>query len=68
MHNVEPGSKLEVLASALAVLRLITSANLVGWCTGRSVGSAPLSMGATYWTSTGRPTAFGHLLLPKRTK
>src|SRR5262249_4180141 len=33
---------------ALAVLRLITSSNLVGACTGRSAGSAPRRMRLTY--------------------
>ena len=45
------------MPGAFAVLRLITGSNLVGCCNGRSVGLAPLRMGATYWTSTGRPTA-----------
>src|SRR5262249_51087800 len=34
--------------SALAVLRLITSSYLVGACTGRSAGFAPLRMRSTY--------------------
>jgi hypothetical protein len=34
--------------SALAVLRLITSSNLVGACTGSSAGLAPLRMRSTY--------------------
>src|SRR5262249_20961399 len=34
--------------SALAVLRLITSSNLVGACTGSSAGVAPLRMRSTY--------------------
>ncbi len=34
--------------SVLAVLRLITSSNLVGACTGRSAGLAPLKMRSTY--------------------
>jgi hypothetical protein len=34
--------------SAFAVLRLITSSNLVGCCTGRSPGLAPLRMRSTY--------------------
>src|SRR5215472_379000 len=33
-----------VMPSALAVLRLTTSSNVVGCCTGRSAGLAPLSM------------------------
>ena len=33
--------------SALAVLRLITSSNLVGACTGRSAGFSPLRMRST---------------------
>src|SRR5262249_61377432 len=37
-----------VRPSALAALRLITSSYLVGCCTGRSAGLAPLWMGATY--------------------
>src|SRR6516165_4846871 len=36
-----------VSPSALAVLRLITSSNLVGACTGRSAGFSPLSMRST---------------------
>src|SRR5262245_28677311 len=35
---------------ALAVLRLITSSNLVGYCTGRSGGFAPRSIRSTYVT------------------
>jgi hypothetical protein len=31
-----------VMSSALAVLRLITSSNVVGWKTGSSVGFTPL--------------------------
>jgi len=34
--------------SALAVLRLITSSNVVGWRTGRSAGRAPLRICAAY--------------------
>ena len=34
--------------SAFAVLRLITSSNLVGFCTGRSAGFSPLRMRSTY--------------------
>src|SRR5262245_55717299 len=34
--------------SALAVLRLITSSNFVGCCTGRSAGLAPFRMRSTY--------------------
>src|SRR6516164_8995708 len=34
--------------SAFAVFRLITSSNLVGACTGRSVGFSPLRMRSTY--------------------
>ncbi len=34
--------------SALAVLRLITSSNLVGCCTGRLAGCSPLSIRSTY--------------------
>jgi hypothetical protein len=34
--------------SAFAVLRLITSSNLVGACTGRSAGFSPLRMRSTY--------------------
>src|SRR5262249_23832091 len=37
-----------VRPSALAVLMLITSSNLVGACTGRSAGFSPLSMRSTY--------------------
>src|SRR5262245_45547820 len=33
--------------SAFAVLRLITSSNLVGFCTGRSAGFSPLRMRST---------------------
>src|SRR5262245_21678073 len=33
--------------SALAVLRLITNSNLVGFCTGRSAGFSPLRMRST---------------------
>src|SRR5262249_7883239 len=36
-----------VRPSALAVLRLITSSNLVGCCTGRSAGFSPLRMRST---------------------
>src|SRR5262249_12673825 len=36
-----------VRPSALAVLRLITSSNLVGCCTGRSAGFSPLRMRPT---------------------
>src|SRR5262245_32626721 len=36
-----------VRLSALAVLRLITSSNLVGCCTGRSAGFSPLRMRST---------------------
>jgi hypothetical protein len=36
-----------VRPSALAVLRLITSSNLVGCCTGRSAGLSPLKMRST---------------------
>jgi hypothetical protein len=32
----------------LAVLRLITSSNLVGSCTGKSAGFSPLRMRSTY--------------------
>src|SRR5262245_693533 len=34
--------------SALAVLRLMTSSNFVGACTGRSAGFSPLNMRSTY--------------------
>ena len=34
--------------SAFAVLRLMTSSYLVGYCTGRSAGLAPRSMRSTY--------------------
>src|SRR5262245_9463901 len=34
--------------SALAVLRLMTSSYLVGFCTGRSAGLSPLRMRSTY--------------------
>src|SRR3984893_16299286 len=37
-----------VRPSALAVLRLITSSNFVGACTGRSAGVSPLRMRSTY--------------------
>ena len=37
-----------VKPSALAVLRLITSSNLVGSCTGKSAGFSPLRMRSTY--------------------
>src|SRR5262245_37638016 len=40
MESTSPGM---VRPSALAVLRLITNANLVAWITGRSPGLAPLS-------------------------
>jgi hypothetical protein len=36
-----------VRPSAFAVLRLITSSNLVGCCTGRSAGFSPLRMRST---------------------
>src|SRR5205823_677311 len=37
-----------VRPSALAVFRLTTTSNFVGYCTGRSVGLAPLSNLLTY--------------------
>src|SRR5262249_39112625 len=46
---------------AFAVLRLITSSYLIGACTGRSVGFAPLSMRSmysaalAYWSNTSLP-------------
>src|SRR4051812_7181240 len=39
------------MSSALAVVRLITSSNLVGSCTGRSAGAAPFSILSTYWAA-----------------
>ncbi len=36
-----------VRPSAVAVLRLMTSSNLVGNCTGRSAGLAPFKMAST---------------------
>src|SRR5262249_23530151 len=42
--NVEGTERLR----ALAVLRLMTSSNLVGCCTGRSAGLMPLRIRATY--------------------
>ena len=44
-----------VRPSALAVLRLITSSNLVGCCTGRSAGFAPFSILSTYCDSVPVP-------------
>src|SRR5262249_49952263 len=41
-------SRLIVSSNALAVLRLITSSNFVGVCTGKSEGFAPLRMRSTY--------------------
>jgi hypothetical protein len=38
-----------VRPSALAVLRLITKSNFVGWTTGRSAGVSPLRMRPVYW-------------------
>jgi hypothetical protein len=44
-----------VRPSALAVLRLMTSSNLVGFCTGRSAGLSPLrTRGQAHWDGVGR--------------
>src|SRR5205823_3632097 len=48
-HSITSSASVNTLAgtsrpSALAVLRLITISNLVGWTTGRSLGFSPLRM------------------------
>src|SRR6516165_9987506 len=52
-HSITSSARASTLAgismpSAFAVLRLITSSYLVGACTGRSAGFAPLRMRSTY--------------------
>src|SRR6186997_2367106 len=51
-HSITSSARLinddgTVRPSALAVLRLITSSNLTGACTGRSAGFSPLRMRST---------------------